>query len=71
MHVGHFRRAGAVGIDHHQFGAAILPRPADLRHHIDLRRDGIAAPDNDQIGLRDLPRVDAALHAHTGFPAGI
>ena len=71
MDVRHLRRAGAIGIDHHQRRAALLAGPADVGHHIDLGRDGIAAPDDDQIGLGDLAGIDAALDADPGEPAGI
>ncbi len=42
-----------------------------MRHHIDLGRDRVAAPDHDQIGFRDLAPVDAAPRADPGNPAGV
>jgi len=37
-----------------------------MGHHIDLGRDGIAAPDHDQVGFGDLAPVDPALRADPG-----
>ena len=72
MHVGGLGRAGAVGIDDDQLRAALLPGVGDVGHHVDLGRDGIAAPDDDQVGLGDLARVDAALRADAGSqPASV
>ena len=71
MHVRPLRRAGAVGIDHDQLGAAFLAGLGDPGHDIDLRRDGIAAPHDDQVRLRHLAGVGAALYAVSGHPAGI
>ena len=42
-----------------------------MGHHIDLGRDGIAAPDDDQIGLGDLAGIDAVFDPDPGEPAGI
>ncbi len=64
--VRHLRRAGAIGIDHHQRCAPLLAGPADMGHHIDLGRDGIAAPDDDQIGVGDLAGIDAIFDPDPG-----
>jgi hypothetical protein len=42
-----------------------------MGHHIDLGRDRVAAPHDDQVGAGDLARVDAALRANPGEPACI
>ena len=69
--VGHFGRGRAIGIDHDEGRLPLLPGAGDPAHQIDLRRDRIAAPHDDEVGLRDLARVSAALHAGAGTPAGI
>ena len=71
MDVGLLGRAGAVGIDHDQPGAALLGAHG-VGHDVDLGVDRIAAPDHDQIGmLVDLAHVGAALGADAGDPAGV
>ncbi len=42
-----------------------------MGHQIDLGRDRIAAPHDDEIALRHLAAVDAALDPGPGIPAGI
>ena len=69
--IGLLGRRGAVGIDNDEHGAAFLPRRCDVGHHVDLRRDRIAAPDHDEVGFGDLAPVDAALRPDPGEPAGI
>ena len=71
MHVGNLGGAGAVGVDDDELGSALFPGLGDVGHHIDLGRDRVAAPDDDQVGFRDLPPVDAALGADPNQPAGI
>ena len=71
MQIGLLCRAGAIGVDDDQLGAARFPRARNMRHHVDLGGDGIAAPHDDQIGFRDLARVHAALDARTRQPARI
>jgi hypothetical protein len=44
---------------------------ADMGHQIDLSGNGIAAPDDDQIRIGDLARIDAATRAHASKPSGI
>ena len=71
VQVGDLGRAGAVGIDDDEFGAALLPRGSDMRHHVDLGRDRVAAPYHDQVGFRDLAAIDAAPGADPGEPAHV
>ncbi len=71
VQVGDLGRAGAVGIDDDELGAALLFRRRDMGHHVDLGRDRVAAPDDDQVGFGDLARIDAAFRADPGEPAGI
>ena len=69
MQVGALGSAGAVGIDHHQLGAALLGGHR-VGHHIDLRVDRISAPDHDQIRvLARLAQIDPPLGAGAGDPA--
>ncbi len=71
MHIGLLGRAGAVGIDHDQLGAA-LPGAHGVGHDVDLGVDRIAAPDHDQVGmLIDLAHVGAALGADARDPPGV
>ena len=51
LDIGLLHGAGIVDIDAGDLGAAILPGHRRMGHHIDLRVDRIAAPDDDQIGL--------------------
>ena len=70
VQVGLLGRSGAVGIDHHQLGAARLTGLGDVGHDVDLGVDRVAAPDDDQLGLLDLPRIHPLLGPHPGEPAG-
>ena len=70
VHVGSGGARRAVGIDHHQLGAALLPGAGDVAHQVDLGGDGVAAPHHDQVGLRHLPRVRAPDVAHPRLPPG-
>ena len=70
MQVRRRRGRRAIRIDHHQFRSALFPRACDVRHHVDLGGDGIAAPHHDQVRLRHLARIDAAALADAGLPAG-
>jgi hypothetical protein len=71
MHIGGLSGPGAVWVDDDQLGAALLARLGDVVHHVDLGRDRVAAPDDDQIGLRHLAAIDAALGTVPDEPAGI
>ena len=66
MHIGHHGGAAAIGVDHHQLGAALFPRPADMGHDIDLGGDGVAAPHHDQVSLGHFARIGAANAAQRG-----
>ena len=71
MDVGLLGRAGAVGIDHDQLGAALLGAHG-VGHDVDLGVHRVAAPDHHQLGmLVDLAHVGAALGADAGDPAGV
>ena len=50
---------------------AFPARRRDMGHHIDLGRDRVAAPDDDQVGFGHLASVDPALGADPGAPAGV
>ena len=71
MQIGHRGGGGAVRINDRQLRAALLAGAGHVRHHVDLRRNRIAAPDHDQVGLRHLPRVDAAAGTDPGQPADL
>ena len=70
MDVRHRGGGRTIRINHHQLRPTLLPRPRDMRHHVDLGGDGIAAPHHDQIGHRHLARIDAAALADASLPAG-
>ena len=71
MQIGPRGGGGAVGIDDDELGATFAARRRDMGHHIDLGRDRVAAPDDDQVGFGDLAPVDPALGADPGEPARI
>jgi hypothetical protein len=71
VQVGNFRGGRAVRIDYHELGAPLTPRARDMRHHVDLGGGGVAAPDDDEIGLAHFPRVGSHLGADPGVPARI
>ena len=54
----------AVDVNRNNFGAALLASANCVRHHVDLRRRGIGAPDDHAIGLRHFARIGP------GHPAG-
>ena len=70
MLVGRLRAGRAVRVDHDEMGTALLAGAGHVGHHVDLGGDRIAAPHDDQVGLRHLARVGALHIAHPGDPAG-
>ena len=64
-----FRRRIAIGIDHHQFGAALASRAERVGHHIDLRARRIRAPDDDDLRGRHLAWIRARELASAGDKA--
>ena len=50
-------RAGVINIDTSHLRPTRFPRHADMRHHVDLRIDRIATPNNDKIRLLHLPWI--------------
>ncbi len=71
MQVGLRGGVGAVGVYHHERGAAALGRHR-VAHHVDLGVDRVAAPDHHQVGvLVDLAQVHPALGSHPRGPAGV
>jgi hypothetical protein len=71
VEIGSLGGGGTVGIDDDELGAAFPPRRRDMGHHIDLGRGRVAAPDDDQVGFRDLAPVDAAFGPDAGEPARV
>ena len=69
MQIGGFGALGAVGIDDDELGTALAPRGRHMSHHIDLGRDRVAAPHDDQVRFRHLAAVDTALDPDPGEPA--
>ena len=70
MQVGCFGARGAVGVDHDQLRIPFAPCRRDMGHHIDLGRDRIAAPNDNQIGFGHLAAVNPAQHPDAGAPTG-
>ncbi len=64
------RRAGAIGIDHDQPGAARFAGGLHMGHDMNMGRHRIAAPDDQQIGRAHGQRIGAAAIAVPGAPAG-
>ena len=71
MQIGLGGRGGAVGVHHHQ--RYIAPAPGLLQpvHEIHLGVHRVATPDHNQLGLHHLARVQPALGANAGQPAGV
>ena len=57
--IGLLRGRVAVGVDDDDGGAAPAPGLQCVRHHVDLGRRGVGAPDDHEVGLRHLARVGA------------
>ncbi len=55
--IGRLDSGRAIDVDDHQRGAALLARLGDVGHGVDLGRDGIAAPHDDEIRLGHLARI--------------
>ena len=68
--VGRLHRRRVVDIDHDQLGAAVLAGALDVAHQVDMGGDRVAAPHDDQVGLRRFRRVRPGQHADAGLPAG-
>jgi hypothetical protein len=69
-HVGLAHRLVHVDVDGDDFRTAFLPRANGVRHHVDLRRDGIGAPDHDAVALRHLSWISTRKPAGAGHVAG-
>ena len=67
--VGRLDGGRAIDVDDHQLGAALLAGLGDVGHGVDLGRDGIAAPHDDQVGLGHLARIGSRQLADAGAPA--
>ena len=59
-----------VDVDDHDPGAAFLAGADRVRHHVDLRRHRIGAPDDDTVRQRHLARIDTHQFAGPGDEAG-
>ena len=68
--VGLLHGAVAVDVDGDDLGAAFLAGADGVRHHVDLRVDGIGAPDHDEVGLGHLARIGTGELAGAGDVAG-
>ena len=64
--VGLAHRLGVVDVDDDDLRAALLARPRRVGHQVDLGRDGVGAPDDDDVGLRHFARIDAGDAAGAG-----
>ncbi len=71
VEIGDLGRRRPIGIDDDELGAARLSRLGHVGHQIDLGGNRIAAPDDDEIALRHLAAIDAALDPGPGVPSGI
>ena len=66
LDVGLLHRIIVIDIDHGDLCAAFFSGARRMRHHIDLRVDGVGAPDHHQIRLRHFARIDARDLARAG-----
>ena len=71
MEVGRLRRPGPVRIDHDELRPTLLASAGDVYHRVHLGPDGIAAPDDDQVGFRHFARVGTGESPDAGDPAGL
>ena len=69
--VGLLHGAVHVDVDGRDLGAALFARAHGVRHHVDLGIDRVGAPDDHQIGLRHLARIDAGDAPDAGGKTGI
>ncbi len=68
--VGLLHGAVVIDVDRHDLGTALLAGAGGMGHHIDLRVDGIGAPNHDQIGLGHLARIGTGKAAGAGNVTG-
>ena len=69
MHIGLLGARCAVRVNDVKFGAPILACLGDVRHDVDLGRDGIAAPHHDHVGNRHFTRIGTGYFAASRHPA--
>ncbi len=67
--VGRLDSGRAINVHDHELGAALLAGLGNVGHGIDLRRHGIAAPHDDEVGRRHLARIRPQKSADAGTPA--
>ena len=65
------RRWRCGRVDDDELGAAHFARLRDMGHRIDLGRDRVTAPYDDQVGFGHFAPVAATLEPASGMPAGI
>ena len=68
--VGLLHGAVVIDVDSHDLGAALLAGARRVRHHVDLRVDGVGAPDHHQVGFGHLARIGPGEPAGAGDIAG-
>ncbi len=68
-HVGLPHRVIHVDIDRNDLRAPLLPSAGRMGHHVDLRRDGVGAPDDHAIRFRHLARIGTGELAGAGHVA--
>ena len=71
MDMGFLGGAGAVRIHHHQFRAPLALGSGNVLHDVDLCADRVCAPNDNQIAVGHLTRIQAALGSGAGDPAGV
>ena len=69
-HVGLLHGAVHVDVDRDDLGAAFFAGARRMRHHVDLGRHRVGAPDHHQVGFRHLARIGAGELAGAGDEAG-
>ena len=69
--IGLLHRLVAVDVDDRDPRPALLPRADRVGHDVDLGRDRVGAPDDDEVGLRHLARVGPGEPARCRRIAGL
>ena len=68
-HIRLLDRRRAVDIDHDELRATRLAGASHVRHDVDLGRDRVGAPHDDEVGIRHLARIGPQKLANAGEPA--
>ena len=68
--IGLLHGAVHVHVDRNNLGTALLAGAHRMRHHVDLRVDGVGSPNDDQVGFRHLARIGTGNFSSPGGVTG-